>query len=129
MALPTPVVVHDCPTISLGGQDWPVPVLALRQNRVLQPLFNRVTGKIMEGCSLGELTEADIEALVQISYTALTRAHPDLSRTDFEEMPISLVQLVGAIPVVMQQSGLYKPPQAGAGEAQGEASPPIGTAS
>jgi len=126
MTLPA-VNTENWPVVSLGGFDWPVPPMTLKQNRKLQGLFKNVSGKILrDGITLDGLTEQDVADLSQIAFIALSRAHPQITVEEMDEMPIGVVELVSALLVVMEQSGLYRK-TAAPGEAQGEQSPPIGT--
>lgn len=49
------------------------------------------------------------DALCEITFAALTRAHPDLDRAAFEDWPIPLYELVEAVPVISRQTGMMKP--------------------
>jgi hypothetical protein len=115
------------PTIKLADVEYPVPKLALRQNIALQPLFNRVGGKILEGnIRVADLTAEDVSDLAEIAYLALSRAHPTVTREDLQDLPIGVSDLVGVLLTVMEQSNLFKRASE-PGEAQGEASPQTGT--
>ncbi|HEY5046933.1 MAG TPA: hypothetical protein VII49_02805 [Rhizomicrobium sp.] len=83
------------PTIVVAGTQWPVPLLAPRQNRIVVPL-------LIEG-------RTDYAALLEIVFAGLTRAHPQVSRGPFEEWPIPLYELQNALPVIARQTGLLKP--------------------
>lgn len=63
----------------------------------------------------------DYGAVLDIVFAALTRAHPDLDRDEFEGWPIPASELLAALPVVMRQTGVLK--ERGAG-ASGSAEPP-----
>jgi hypothetical protein len=111
------------PTISIAGRDWPVPQLSPKQNRIVVPALLDVFPKIIrardaaqEAGDLGGLAQlaryldtAVYDLLTDISFHALTRAHPELKRGDFDELPIDTAELIAAIGVVACQAGLFKP--------------------
>jgi hypothetical protein len=91
----SPLTTHDSPKITIAGRSWPVPPLAPRQNRIVVPLL--LAGK------------NDYDSLSTMAYAALTRAHPRLSRAQFEDWPIPYYELADAVPVIARQTGLVKP--------------------
>jgi hypothetical protein len=97
------------PTIQLAGRAWPVPMLAPRQNRVVVPGIGRWA---RSGDPVGTTEQFD-EAIVVV-HAALTRAHPSLTREEFEDWPVSARELMAALPVIAQQTGLFVPGEAGA---------------
>ena len=114
--------------ITLGWTQHLVPVMALRQNRLLQPIFHKIVAKILnDGVSLTDLTDDDVGALADMCFIAASKGSPDLTRDALEDMPITVRELVDALLPVMQQSGLYTPKDEAPGETQGETSPPTGT--
>ena len=104
-----PAVMPGVPTITLAGQQWPVLPLTLGQLRTLQPVFNRVVGRVLSSnLSLHELTEQDLADLAQIALTGMSKAHPTMTEAELSNMPIGVLELVGALLPVMEQSGLFK---------------------
>jgi hypothetical protein len=85
------------PVIVIGGRAWPVPHLAPRQNRIVAPLL----------MGLAQSRESYYADLCEITFAALTRAHPALSRDAFDDMPIPLWELTEAVAVVVKQSGVF----------------------
>lgn len=113
--------IDEAPKVRLGKKDWSIPELSPRQ-------IIKITGRMshLQHIRLNELTEQDIEALYDIVFIALQRAHPDVDREKFDDMPIKPRQLMNAFPVIMRQSGLdMKETEPGKAEAQ---SPSTGTA-
>jgi hypothetical protein len=55
------------------------------------------------------LDTAAYDQLTDIVFCALTRAHPDLTREAFDNMPIDTAELFAAMGVIAHQSGLFKP--------------------
>jgi hypothetical protein len=86
------------PTITIAGRAWPVPLLAPRQNRVVLPGLMR----------LGKEPAEQYETLLDIVFAALTRAHPSITREEFEDWPIATWELVESIPVIAKQTGLLR---------------------
>ncbi|MGH6889803.1 MAG: hypothetical protein ACREHF_11520 [Rhizomicrobium sp.] len=112
----------DVPTIRLAGRDWPVPALAPRQNRLVVPALFELVPKILrardEAAGTGEtghfaglagyLDTRAYDRLTEIAFLALTRAHPDLSRTEFDDMPIDTLELIAAVRTIAAQAGLLR---------------------
>jgi hypothetical protein len=86
------------PRIVLAGREWRVPLLAPRQNRIVVPAL----------MGLGTCAEEQYERLLDIAHAALTRAHPEIVRTDFEDWPIATDELIAALPVIAKQTGLTR---------------------
>jgi hypothetical protein len=142
------------PTISLAGKDWPIPLLAPRQNRIVVPAVSKITRRMRE-IGTEKLAELDAESrqilldscdddlvarlgadgavrqrlwqitdfskalveqmepdffdlLDEAAYWALTRAHPSLTRAEFDDMPIGTIELIDAIGNIAQQTGMMR---------------------
>lgn len=112
--------------ITVAGQTFTIPKLAIRQNRHVEPLaqkhadYFRHVQQAGGHINLLDLTEEQAADFTKIVYHALTRAKPDLTFAQFEEMPISMREIMLALPVCLQQSGLFKAAEEAAtpGEAQ-----------
>jgi len=112
----------DTPAILLAGRAWPVPRLAPKQNRIVVPALLELIPKILrardEATAAGELGSfaqvaryldtAAYDRLMEIAFTALTRAHPDLCRADFDDMAMDTFELIAAVRVVALQAGLTR---------------------
>jgi hypothetical protein len=83
------------PRITIAGKSWRIPLLAPRQNRAILPLL----------CA----GPHDYHALCEIVFIALTRAHPGLTRDEFDDWPIPACELVDALPVIARQTGFLGP--------------------
>ena len=106
--------------ITLGGKEWTIPPLAIKQNRIIDPLIMSLIPfftNVSDGKSMTGLAQAEYDALLTITYTALTRGEPSLKREEFEELQISLPELVEAFSVIAQQTGIFVKGES-AGEAQ-----------
>jgi hypothetical protein len=117
---------HDnpptAPTARLAGRDWPVPVLAPRQNRLVVPALLDLIPRIVRArddvaasgaggvfAQLARYLDTETyDRLSDIVFTALTRATPDLSRAEFDDMPIDTLELIAAVHIVARQAGLLK---------------------
>ncbi len=117
----------DCcgaPVVTLAGREWFVPVLAMRQARVVVPALMRLMPVLRdmqsgEPAAMARLSSEDYDAIIAVVHSALTRAYPDLSREAFLDLPASTPELVAALGVVTRQTGFFKPADA-AEEALGE---------
>ncbi|MES2055823.1 MAG: hypothetical protein V4564_07795 [Pseudomonadota bacterium] len=120
------------PTVTLSGKVWPIPTMAIKQNRRLHPVLIRLAARILgkETLTLGDLSEEDLDDLADAAFVGLTRAHPTLSRAEFEDMTATPLDLVGAASVILFQTGMWVRKGTASGEASGAAtSPPISTES
>ena len=112
----------ETPSITLARKPWPVPKLAPRQNRIIVPALLRLIPRILKARDeaiaaqesdltwLGRLVdEPTYDELATVSYTALTRAHPELKPAEFDDMPIETLELIAAIFVIARQAGLLRP--------------------
>lgn len=125
------------PTIQLGKVLWPIPLMAIKQNRVivtrllkLLPSFGGITPdtnlkdpevqkqliRVISG--LDETAFADLELVV---FTALTRAHPKLTKAQFDDMEAAATDLFAALPIIIKQCGMFRPALPGEAELMGEA--------
>ena len=159
------------PTIHLAGKDWPIPLLAPRQNRVVVPAVAKVTKRMRDIAEqklalleadekqqmieavgsenelrsrLWKVTDFSFEIIQRLEpeffdiiadalYWALTRAHPQMTRQVFDDMPIGMAEMVDAMGIVAQQTGMMRKvePSAAPLASGPEPSPssPTGTAS
>lgn len=132
------------PTVRLGGLDWEIPVLAIKQNRIVVPAVLKLVPQMAkmfaavqaakaassESDPAGGLLQLDIstetfDLMSDAVYAALTRAKPLLARTEFDNLPISLFDLVETLAIVMEQSGAFK--RAAPGESQATMAEPGST--
>lgn len=109
----------DCaraPVVALGGLEFFVPLLALRQARVvvpgllkLMPRLNAVQARIGAGDPLGAtlLDQDDVELMIDVVHCGLTRAYPDFSRDDLLDLEAGFAELVAALAVIAKQTGLF----------------------
>ena len=105
--------LEDALKVTLGASEWPIPLLAAKQNRVIDPLilsllplFSQWQADRSKGLAMLGLKE--YESLQEIAYQAIRRARPELTREQFLELPVTLPELIGAFPVIAQQTGVFK---------------------
>jgi hypothetical protein len=109
----------DCaraPVVALGGQEFFVPPLALRQARIavpgllkLMPRLNAIQARIGAGDPLGAtLLEADdVELMIDVVHAGLSRAHPDFTRENLLDLEAGFADLIAALAVIARQTGLF----------------------
>ena len=103
---------EDAPKIELGGKSWSVPILAARQNRIIDPLILSLLPIFTEwqvdrASALTKLTGSLYESLQEICYQAIRRAQPDVTRDQFLDLPVTLPELIAAFPVIAKQTGVF----------------------
>jgi hypothetical protein len=112
-------------TVRLGGHDWVVAPLSLRQILAIADYVPKLSAIGVENLSSERLTP-----LAEVLWHGLRRAHPRLTRDEFFDLPITIAELVAALPVVIEQAGGQKV-DAAAGEslAASPSTPSIGAGS
>ncbi|MGE0105283.1 MAG: hypothetical protein AB7U64_23375 [Blastocatellales bacterium] len=104
-------------TITLGGQEFPVPVLTLGQLKTVVPALLRLKDIDYEA-----LTEANMIDLANVVYVAVSKKTP-IARPDFDNLSATLSDLFLAIPIIATQAGmLQKKPEAAAETSTGTTS-------
>src|ERR1017187_6057755 len=118
--------------LRLAGRDWPVPILSIKQNRIVVPAvlgFMPIIARV--GAAVAnqgtdplwftgiKLTTADFDLMCDAVYTALTKGTPGLARSEFDNLEITVEELLTALPIVAKQTGMLK---------QREGDPPAGEA-
>lgn len=119
----------ETPIVTLGGRSWPIPRLAPRQLRHIWEQVNTVTRALNAssqdqfGDRVLTMTNEQFEALQNVVYWGLKRAHPDMTEDDFLDMEASPVELVSAFLVVRAQTGMFRSvtPEEAAEQKEGEA--------
>jgi hypothetical protein len=95
--------MSDLPTVSLAGQPYPVKLLVLRQVRIVQPRMQKLSKMDVRA-----VTEENFDDLIEIIYQAVCPSLEDKSRDAFMNMPITLPEMLAALPVIAQQSGMVR---------------------
>jgi hypothetical protein len=96
--------------VRLAGRDFHIAPLSLRQILAIADYVPRLSGITAENTSGERLTP-----LAEVVWHGLRRVHPKLTREEFLDLPITIAELVGALPVVIEQAGGRKA-DASAGE-------------
>jgi hypothetical protein len=83
--------------ISIGGKLWPIPKLGWRQLEPMQEALDPLVKAIItDQTPMAELTREQVGQVAQIVYLGMTRAHPGLTRDEFDEMETSRAELIDA---------------------------------
>lgn len=88
---------------------WKVPMLSARQNRLIDPLMIRLLPLFTQKAEKGvpSLSNEDYESLQEIIFQAISKASPDLTREQFLELPVTLAEMMTALPIIAEQTGLF----------------------
>lgn len=131
-----PVDLDSAPKITLAGRQWAIPQLAIEQARhvvpalmSILPKMGRLVGAVESKdeqqilLSASVIDEPTFDALANATYWSLKRGYPQLGRGEFDQMPISLIELIGTLPVLLKQVGFIvaKPDTAKDAPTAGEA--------
>lgn len=110
--------MSDLPTIRLGGKDYPVKPLVLRQLKVIDPAWARLRKDPQMS------TPEAWDDAIEIVYQAIAPGcEPPMARAAFLDLPITKGEIYGSLKTIAEQGGMImKEPEPG--EA---ASPPTGT--
>jgi hypothetical protein len=87
-------------TVRLGGAEWTVAPLSLRQILAIADFVPKLSAIGVDNLSGERLTP-----LAEVLWHGLRRAHPRLTRDEFLDLPITIAELVAALPVVIEQAG------------------------
>jgi hypothetical protein len=87
-------------SVRLGGREFHVAPLSLRQILAIADHVPKLSGITAENLSGERLLP-----LVEVVWHGLRRAHPALTREEFFDLPVTIAELVGALPVVIEQAG------------------------
>lgn len=103
---------NDVPTVTLGGREFPIPELAVRQLRkVRRPMIdlsNLIVNSHGVGNVLLDLSDEEYDRLViDTVYWALTRGTKDLTKEEFLDLSASESELMTAWVVARKQAGAF----------------------
>jgi hypothetical protein len=98
--------------IKLAGKEWPVPALAIQQNAKVFPLIVRrlsVMDAVGKGAiEMDALTDEVIADFDSVVFWGLRRDHESLTRAEFDDMPITVLELPPAAIAVGIASGMFR---------------------
>jgi len=106
-------------TITIGDQDWPLPKLGPKQNRIIVPKLTVILPHILasakvEGGSMDKLasylSQDHYDTMLEIVFTALTRGSPDLTREEFDDLPLGTLEMINALTPIARAAGLLDTP-------------------
>lgn len=86
--------------VRLAGRDFHVAPLSLRQILAIADYVPKLSGIGMDNLS-GER----LAPLAEVLWHGLRRAHPRLTHDEFFDLPITIAELVAALPAVIEQAG------------------------
>jgi hypothetical protein len=86
--------------VRLAGRDFRVAPLSLRQILAIADYVPKLSAIGSDNMSGERLTP-----LAEVLWHGLRRAHPRLTREEFFDLPITIAELVAALPVVIEQAG------------------------
>lgn len=107
----------DGAAVALGGRTWVMADLAPRQFRKVIPAMLGL-GAVQKP---EDLDETQIDRLLDAIYHALTRNYPDLTRDEFLDLPITLKELIQALPALAMAAGIERREAPASGERTGAA--------
>ena len=124
----------DTKTMSLGDRTFEIPALPLGVCRVVYPVCRKLSLKgalvdrVVSVGLLEAMTDGDMDDLANIDFACAQLADPTFTREEFDQLPVTPIQLFDAFYYVIRyQTGMWIPitPDAEqpAGEAPGEAAP------
>lgn len=86
--------------VRLAGREFYIAPLSLRQILAIADYVPKLSGITAENMSGDRLTP-----LAEVLWHGLSRAHPNLTRDEFFDLPIPIGELVDALPIVIEQAG------------------------
>ncbi len=107
--------------VRLAGRDFHVAPLSLRQILAIADYVPKLSAVAADNLS-GER----LAPLAEVLWHGLRRAHPKLTRDEFFDLPVTIADLVAALPVVIEQAG-GKRVDAAAGESAPHRASAMGT--
>ena len=106
------VELEAAPKITLGKHTYAIPMLAPRQNRLVVPkllaMMKQMTGDDGKTPNALALDTASYDELLDLTWVAITRAQPTLTKEEFLDRPVTLMELIVAMDVISQQCGVLK---------------------
>ena len=87
-------------TVRLGGRDWFIAPLSLRQIMAIADYVPKLSA-----IGVDTLSGERLAPLAEVLWHGLRRAYPKLTRDEFYDLPITIGELVAALPAVIEQAG------------------------
>ncbi len=111
-------------TVRLAGRDFHVAPLSLRQILSIADYVPKLSG-----IGTDTISGERLSPLAEVLWHGLRRAHPRLTRDEFFDLPITVAELVAALPTVIEQAGGRKVDAAGELPAASASTPSTGARS
>lgn len=86
--------------VRLGAREWVIAPLSLRQILAIADFVPKLSS-----VGVDNLSGERLMPLAEVLWHGLRRAHPRLTRDEFFDLPITITELVVALPVVIEQAG------------------------
>lgn len=109
MDTPIKLTLMDGVPIQLAGKTWVIPSLSLGQVKRLKPCFDALKSE--------QLTIEQIDSMITICFSALSRNYPELEEADVEEM-FGINDFPVIMDAILQASGLVRQGEAMARQLQ-----------
>lgn len=102
--------------VELGGREFFIPQLALRQARIvvpgllkLMPRLNAIQARLGAGDPLGAalLERDDVELMIDVVHSGLSRAYPEILRDEVLDLQTGFAELIAALATIARQTGLF----------------------
>ena len=87
-------------SVRLAGHDFHVAPLSLRQILAIADYVPKLSA-----IGADNLSGERLAPLAEVLWHGLRRAHPRLTRDEFFDLPITIAELVFALPAVIEQAG------------------------
>lgn len=87
--------------VSLGGETFWIAPLSLRQTIALADYLP----KLADLKTIDKLNSQGLTPLVEVLWHGLIRAHPQLSKEELLDLPITIDEIMSVLPVIMEQAG------------------------
>lgn len=100
-------ILLDGIKVNLGGKEYTVPPINLKALRQLGPKFASMAKAVDTGNISGLFEGAQLDTMLEVILSAMSRNYPDLTKDDLEEV-VDLGNLVDLFGAVCAQSGLKK---------------------
>lgn len=99
-------------TVTLAGSSYYIAPLPLRQILALADLLPK-----LKNINPEKVTSEMFDPVIEIVQRALLRAYPGITKDDLLDLPITALELLAAVPVIVEQGGGQASSEPAAGEA------------
>lgn len=87
--------------ITLGGKEWPIPELPWGVTKKLMPLMSKCAH-----IDPNNVTDEKMEAIGSVMLLAIKAGTPDMTAEKFDAMPVKLIEMLRAIPIILKAADL-----------------------